>query len=438
MNNRALSTAHQNLRTLCLIRLIPLGGLGLASLYFFLSGHMALPWTPIVLLLGLFVLQIAFSWWRSGQPRPIGDGEFFAQLVADVLLFGALLYFTGGASNPFVSYFLVPITIAAITLPRRFTLITGVLCLAAYSALLFWFVEVPDLAPIQAHHHGAPGELNMHIIGMWVNFAASALLIIWFVTRMAEAIRVRDEALVRQQAAATQQRLEDEQLLAVATLAASAAHDLGTPLNTVRLIVDDLRGAAVKGHDHQGDDRDLRIISDQVHRCQETLRKLADTARAYSRQELVATTADRFLTDLVERWLLMRPDVQVAVTRDGDGGGLPVKLHPSLVASIHNILNNAADASPQRVDIHVQLDPACARMIIRDHGPGIDPARLAGNSLGHSEKEDGLGLGLFLSRAILARHGASLAIEALNDGGTRAIIELPLTREAADHHGTGE
>src|SRR5690606_20612185 len=115
------------------------------------------------------------------------------------------------------------------------------------SALLFWFVEVPALAPIQAHHHSEAGELNMHIIGMWLNFFASTLLIIWFVTRMAEAVRVRDEALVRQQAAATEQRLQDEQLLAVATLAASAAHDLGTPLNTVKLIVDDWRASTDKG-----------------------------------------------------------------------------------------------------------------------------------------------------------------------------------------------
>lgn len=434
MNALAHSTAHQNLRTLCLIRLIPLGGLSLASLYLYLAGKMPLSWAPIVVLLILFVAQIAFSWWRSGRSAPISDRYFFAQLVADVALFGLLLYFTGGASNPFVSYFLVPITIAAITLPRRYTVLTGALSLAAYTALLFWFVEVPDLAPIQAHHHSEAGELNMHIIGMWLNFFASALLIIWFVTRMAEAVRVRDEALIRQQAAATQQRLQDEQLLAVATLAASAAHDLGTPLNTVKLIVDDWR-LSDKGKDNVPGAEEQDIIASQIHRCQQTLKKLADTARAFSQQQAQATTARQYFDDLLDRWLLMRPDAKVTLSTEDNSAGQTLCLHPSLAASIHNLLNNAADASPQRVDIHLAIEPDRAHLTIRDHGTGIDPARLQGsNSLGESGKTDGLGLGLFLSRAILARHGATLELTAHSEGGTVASIELPLNPGASAQH----
>jgi two-component system, sensor histidine kinase RegB len=431
MRSPEQSTAHQNLQTLCLIRLIPLGGLSLASLYLFLFGQITLPWAPVALLLSLFAILIGFSWWRSGKENAISDREFFAQLIADVILFGLLLYFTGGASNPFVSYFLVPITIAAITLPRHFTLMTGALCLAAYSALLFWFVKVPDLAPIQAHHHSVSAELNMHIIGMWANFFASALLIIWFVTRMAEAVRVRDEALMRQRALATEQHLQDEQLLAVATLAASAAHDLGTPLNTIKLIVDDWRDAAGTEAGNVARDGELEVLSTQVDRCQYTMRKLTDTARAFSRQDVLATTARQYFDDLIDRWMLMRPDVKAYFASDDACAERSVHFHPSLAASIHNILNNAGDASPQRVDIRMDTGTDRVRLTIRDHGEGIAPARLAANNLGDSGKATGLGLGLFLSRSILARHGATLEMAAHPQGGTVAVIELPLAQALA-------
>ncbi|MFA5494411.1 MAG: ATP-binding protein [Porticoccaceae bacterium] len=422
------TAAHQNLRTLCLIRLIPFSGQALAIGYLYLSGAMVLPWGRLSLLLAVFAAVIALSWWRALNPRPIHDREFFAQLVVDVTLLSLLLYHTGGATNPFVSYYLVPITIAAITLPRPLTILISLSCLLAYSALMFWHVTVPDLAPA-GHGHGGDvaTSLNVHVIGMWVNFTASALLIIWFVTRMAETVRIGQQALLRQQAAATERQLEDEQLLAVATLAASAAHDLGTPLNTVRLIVDDWR-RDTRPPDTADHRADLDTIAAQVERCQHSLKKLGDTARVFSRQEAFETTARQYFTDLVDRWLLMRPDVRARCRITGDDT-IAVHFHPSLSASIHNILNNAGDASPAKVEIDIHWNAESATLAIRDHGPGIDPLRLSAvNALAGSDKSDGLGLGLFLSRSIFARHGAAISLTPQAEGGTLATIHLPLTR----------
>lgn len=427
------TAAHQNLRTLCMIRLIPFSGQTLAVGYFYLSGELVLPWGRLSLLLAVFAAVIALSWWRALSPRPIDDREFFTQLVIDVSLLSLLLYHTGGATNPFVSYYLVPIIIAAITLPRPLTILISLSCLLAYTALMFWHVTVPDLAPAgPGPGHGSHGgdlasALNIHVIGMWVNFAASALLIIWFVTRMAETIKIGQQALLRQQAAATERQLEDEQLLAVATLAASAAHDLGTPLNTVRLIVDDWRRDTrpAAATDHR---EDLDTIATQVERCQNTLKKLGDTARAFSHQEGFRTTARHYFTELVDRWLLMRPDASARCRIVGDDT-VAVHFHPSLSASIHNILNNAADASPASVEIDIHWNTVSATLAIRDHGSGIDPQRLsAANMLADSDKTDGLGLGLFLSRSILARHGATISLAPQAEGGTLATIHLPLTR----------
>lgn len=423
-----VSAAHQNLSTLCLIRLIPFGGQLLSAGYLYQFTDIELPWMALALLLLLFAAVIVTTWWRSHRPSPISDREFFAHLLVDVVIFSLLLYTVGGATNPFVSYYLVPVIIAAITLPRALTLLTGLLCLAAYTGLLFWHVQVPDLAPIQAEGHTMhPADtLNIHIIGMWLNFAVSAVLIIWFVTRMAETVQAREQTLIQQKAAEKERQLEDEQLLAVATLAASATHDLGTPLNTVRLIADDWRRVATTAVNREYQE-DMKTIASQVERCQETLKNLTQTARNLSTQQWIQTTARPYFTELVDRWLLMRPDVVAHCDIDNGVDDEPVRFHPSLSASIHNILNNAADASPGSVAISIRWDSRQAVIEIRDQGAGIDLQRLASRGgMQVSEKPDGLGLGLFLSRAILSRHGGEMDIQPQPLGGTLATIRLPL------------
>jgi len=424
----AVSAAHQNLRTLCLIRLIPFGGQLLSAAYLYRFTDIDLPWVALAMLLVLFAAVIVTTWWRSNKPSPISEGEFFAHLIVDVLIFSLLLYHTGGATNPFVSYYLVPVIIAAITLPRSLTLVTGLLCLAAYSGLLFWHIPVPDLEPVSADGHlmHQADTLNIHVVGMWLNFAVSAVLIIVFVTRMAESVRAREQALIQQKAAEKERQLEDEQLLAVATLAASATHDLGTPLNTVRLIADDWWQMAVTETNREYLE-DMQTIASQVERCQQTLKKLTETARNLSTQQWTQSSARHYFTELVDRWLLMRPDVVADVDIDSAADDRPVRFHPSLSASIHNILNNAADASPSSVTISIHWDASQAVIEVRDQGAGIAPEHLASRSgMQLSDKPAGLGLGLFLSRAILSRHGGSIDIEPQPSGGTLAIIRLPL------------
>ena len=122
----------------------------------------------------------------------------------------------------------------------------------------------------------------------------------------------------------------------------------------------------------------------------------------------------------------MRPDVNARI-EIAEIADVAVDFHPSLAASIHNILNNAADASPDEVEIGIGWDPHRATVTIRDHGPGIDPARASGDRGPQaSDKRDGLGLGLFLSRSILARHGATIDLGTHPEGGTLAVIHLPL------------
>lgn len=417
------SAAHQNLRTLCLIRTIPVIGLYVGVRYLVGQQGAELSWNFIYTLLFAFTLVILGSWWRSYRPAAIGQFEIFAHLLVDITLYSLLMFNLGGASNPFISYFLVPIAIAAITLSSLLTWVVGVLCLGAYSLLMFWHIPLPSLAPahnLSGAHGGGP---NLHILGMWINFVVSGALIAYFVNRMATTLNKQEKSLSQQR----QRQLEDDQLLAVATVAASAAHDLGTPLNTMRLIIDDWPSFETKNTiDHFSED--LGILRRQIDRCQKILQKLAQTARTFSTQKGNAIAAKSYFSELIERWLLMRPDVQAIWTIDDSAPKIEIQLHPALAASIHNLLNNAADASPHRVEIHITWDELQAQIFIRDHGEGISVQSIPHHPL-QSDKPSGMGLGLFLSRSILSRHGGDILLEKHPEGGTQAIIFLPFHRD---------
>ena len=162
---------------------------------------------------------------RLRQNWLVTKAEYFSQLLLDVAVLTVLLYFSGGSTNPFISYYLVILTVCAATLPWSYTWCMAGVTFAAYSSLLFYYQ--PLMLPghdMAAMSHGR--FFNLHVLGMWLTFLISALLITYFVVKMAQAIRQQEEDLAAQR----ETTLHDEQLLAVATLAAGTAHELGTPL----------------------------------------------------------------------------------------------------------------------------------------------------------------------------------------------------------------
>lgn len=402
------SAAHKNLRILCLIRLIPLTGLLAGGYWLSRSGDFGIHGDFLLALLVGFSLVIATTWVRSYRPTPISRGEFFIHLLVDILVFSLLMFNAGGASNPFVSYYLVPVAIAAITLPALLTWTVGLLCVGAYSLLVFWHMPLPALAP----------TAELHEAGMWLNFLVSAVLIAFFVNRMATTLRTQEEELNRERA----RQLEDDQLLAVATLAASAAHELGTPLNTLNVIADDW----VDNPDLPEPLReDATLMGNQIRRCRETLQRLAKTGRDFSTRQPVAKPARDYFLELTQRWQLMRPDIRADIQIDPALADANLRFHPALSASIQSLLDNAADASPRWVAVRIERHGEKIHLQIRDRGEGLDPDQLAAGPV-DSGKPGGLGLGLYLARSILARHGGAIRFENEPGGGTRTLVDLPL------------
>ena len=412
-------TALQNLQGLSLIRGLALVGQALALAYFSLIKPIDLPVVAISLVLSIYGAITAATWVRSKKPVPIVDNEFFIHLLVDIMFFSALLYLSGGASNPFISYYLIPISIAAITLPRRLTVATALAALLCYSWLLNNHITVQALAPVADAHGSHSSAGNLHILGMWANFVISAVIITYVISRMAQTLRLQQQRIAEQR----EHQLRDEQLLAIGTLAAGTAHELGTPLNTMKIISDELVASQSQPN------AELSLLQSQIELCKTTLRRLLTTAEQSQSSQLQPQLLTHYFSSLIERWQLMRPSLKASIQMAEHYQS--ASFHPTIEQSILNLLNNAADVSPEKVEVDIDWDDKQAQISIRDYGAGLQAEDI--DHLGQAfvtNKRDGLGLGLFLSQATLTRFGGKVSLQNAPSGGTLTQIVLPLNNPA--------
>lgn len=409
------ASATSNLRTLCLLRSLVLAvQIGAVVIAGQVLGWM-LPFSTLSTLFIAIGAFTALGWLRSFAPWPVSQTELFANLCVDVIGFSAVMYFSGGASNPFISYLLVPLSISATALALHYTWALTALSAGAYSLLLFFYVPLAAMMP--HHNHGG---LSPHILGMWANFVVSAVLITLFVFKMAQALRQREAELARSR----ERSLQDEQLLAVATLAAGTAHELGTPLSTIKVIGEDLDDMITQGTPPGELAREVDALNSQIQQCQAILQKLVRTAREFSNLEDERLSLGEFTFNLLERWQLLRPGFAVQLTMAASLKPLPLRLDATVSQALLNLINNAADASPNDIDLRVEQTREELVFTIADRGSG----RPATISEVPSSKKDGLGLGLKLSHATAARYGGSLRWLPREGGGSDISLHLPLDR----------
>ncbi|HEY3698775.1 MAG TPA: ATP-binding protein [Spongiibacteraceae bacterium] len=413
-----LTAAKANLQRLALVRLLLIGGQLAAIVYAFWWLHAELDYRWLLGVAGIIFVAAVFTFWRLGRGWPVTDVEFFAQLLFDVGSLSALLYASGGATNPFVSYYLVPLSIAATVLPWRYTAALAVICVGAYSALLFFFEPLPLFSPMAEHQHHQSGAINPHIFGMWCNFALSAALITYVVVLMANALREQQRELNLRR----EQALHSEQLLAIATLAAGTAHELGTPLATMTVLLDEM---------HSEDQQlraDIQMLQRQVQSCRATLKKLVNTAQTHQQRQLAVQRADEFLRALLERWQIVRPSARYEWQCVAQHAPL-LHTDEALQQAIINLLDNGADTHSGPLLLQLDWDDRSVTLHIRDRGPGV-PLAIA-EQLGRpfvTSKGNGFGLGLFLSHATIERCGGEIRLYNHAEGGTEAVLRLPLAR----------
>lgn len=407
---------HEALGRLVWMRAIALSfeAFGVAVATWWLEVH--LPVEPALIVMALLAAFNLWTWRRMQRPEPMGDAGLFFQLFIDILALSALLYLTGGATNPFVSLYLPALAVAAAILPWRFALVLAFFSLLAYSAMMSHYV------PLHVMDHDM--AMNYHLVGMWINFALSAALITWFVGRRSRTLRERDAQL----ASAREQHLKSEQMIALGTQAASAAHEMGTPLSTIALIAGDLKHDFAQRAELADFREDISTIETQIALCKASLDRMGATADSGAAASDVAVPVGDWLAKLVEQWRLRSPATTLKLAAPASAARM--RNERDLGQILFILLDNAAYAASQSdapLAVALSIHAGTAIIRIEDHGPGISPELL--KRLGSEQVRStsgGQGLGLMLAFASARQHGAHIHLSSHPGAGTTATVTIPL------------
>jgi two-component system, sensor histidine kinase RegB len=411
-----LAPTRENLQRLVLLRYVTVAIVAVAVAVANRLFGMQWDASAVALGLGFLVLVNLGTRFRLRRGAPVSNQEFFGHLLLDVLVLTLLLKWSGGSENPLVSLYLLPLVIAAAVLPGSYAWIMAGLTVACYTGLM-WLREEYAVQ----HHHEA-NAFDFHLTGMWLTFALSAALIAFFVGRMGHSLRERDRSL----AAAREESLRNERIVAIGTMAAGAAHELGTPLATMKLLADDLAESLAQD---AGAHEDVEEIRRQIANCKRIITDLLASAGHTRGEGGSPQRADRFLHELVSKWQMMRPAVNFDYHWHESGPAPAILAEQTLGQAVINLLNNAADASPE----HIEVEGRCLgeEMVIeiRDQGPGLTREVLerAGEPFFTTKGPGkGTGLGLFLANATIERFGGTVRLFNREDRGACTEVRIPL------------
>tara|TARA_R110002074_G_scaffold57232_1_gene140835 strand:- start:14012 stop:15286 length:1275 start_codon:yes stop_codon:yes gene_type:complete len=416
----ATSLADENLRRLLFMRALSVGGQVLAMLVAIYYLDMALPFAPLLITLMCLIIWSVFTLFFIKNPIRITDNFFFLQLIVDVIALTTVLFFTGGATNPFAWFLLVPHSVASTLLSQRYVWLMAVITSLSYTLIVFFYRPLVHLDhPMEM---GMGGHFSDHVVGMWIGFVLSTMLMAYFVAGMAESLRKRNELLLKMK----EQIFRDERLVALGTLATAAAHELGTPLGTMDVLAHELELELQQPANRSMSDK-LSIIQGQIKRCKKVLSSITETVAVdkYDAGQLLAV--DDYLASVIAQWRISHLDVNLTEIIKGLEPTPSIVANVALTHALINILDNAAQASPTFVSISLDWNDDSMIIEVEDHGDGMEEAKIANLGVDmRSSKMAGLGIGIYLSKATIERLGGEIKWENRKPNGLRVTMSAPL------------
>jgi two-component system sensor histidine kinase RegB len=358
-------------------------------------------------------------------------------LAFDVLQLAALLYLTGGITNPFALMFLAPVVIAAATLNLGNTLIMAFIAFASVSVIAIVHRPLP-------WPHGEMLSLpQLYQAGIWTALVIGIGFTSVYAWRIAS-----ESARMSAGLAATQLALSREHRLAsLGALATAAAHELGTPLGTIAVVARELERSLVAGGAADSPEvEDVRLLRDQAERCRAIIARLANPEEG-----LLGATArlplGAFLDDIASQHRGEDLEIRVSVTAPASETQKAVPQvwrAPELLHGLGNIIENAADFATALVDISASWDAAYLYVAVTDDGPGFAPeifealgepyitSRPGHRALAETEmnpqgldEHEGMGLGFFIAKVLLEQTGGMVKAVNAASGGAQVQIRWP-------------
>lgn len=388
----------------------------LALLVFLGAGlRMELPWLWLSAPLAIttvsnLILRRQFV--HSRNPQAL-LGQLF---VLDTVTLTIVLGLTGGPMNPFSLLYLVQIMLSAMILSKAWTWALGLLSTFSFG-LLFWFYRpVPAFSP----HHEETG-LNLHLAGMWIAFAIAAALITFFIGKVAQSVRDSER-----EALSLRDRLaKSERLASLVTLAAGAAHELGTPLGTIAVAAKELERMAAQS-DYAEILDDAKLIRSEVARCRLILERMSAEGAETPGEAPTPVALTDVLSDVQSRFDRY-PELRI-----GEPVPARVALLPrqATVQAVSALVKNALDANPHRnpVTLKAEIAGSNIRFVVEDMGAGMTPEvlkHIAEPFFTTKQPGSGMGLGTFLVRIFAEHLNGRLSFDSTLGKGSTATLELP-------------
>ncbi|MGR9088504.1 MAG: ATP-binding protein [Gammaproteobacteria bacterium] len=444
-------SARQNLKWLFILRNLLILSEAILIIVSIYGLNIHLPEQQLWLVVVAIISVNIYTSMRLQTEDPVSEMEIFSQLTMDVLAIAAFMYLTGGASNPIIWVFLLPLIITAIMLPQSYAWYMVVLTTSMYTVLIAYNIPLPSLEPhlpdpdllhpdmphykmlLDSQAMRDSDYYNLHMFGMWFGFVFSAGLVAFFVVELAKTLRVQERNL----AVARENALRDERVVALGTLAASAAHDMGTPLGTIAIIAHELEQ---EYPDHRFPDlhEKLHIVQQQLYRCKQALSVMSASAGEMRAESGRIMRVTDYLDDVLNQWRAHKPEIKLNfLVNPFIAEKAEIIAERTLTHALINILNNAADASTpdgSGIEFYADWDMSQITIKIRDFGPGFPPELIeyAGKQPVVSKKH-GLGVGLFLTYSTITRLGGNISFYNMDGGGACVEINLPLLMTVETH-----
>ncbi|UFX44961.1 sensor histidine kinase [Bradyrhizobium sp. 41S5] len=376
----------------------------------------ALPLLPMAaVIFGLVALNLVSLLWLRYR-ADINNRELLVALALDVAALTALLYLSGGATNPFTSLYLLQVTLGAVLLdaPSTWSLVALVCMNFAWLTSYYRPLELPQ---------GFAEAFNLYIAGTFIGLVLDAVLLVVFMTRINRNLRDRDLRL----AALRQHATEQDHIVRIGLLASGAAHELGTPLASLSVILGDWRRMPALASDPELS-QDLGEMEISVQRCKSIVTGILLSAGEARGEGSSPTTVAAFLTALVEEWRTTRPSATLYF-RNAFGTDLAIVSDVALKQAIFNVLDNAAEVSRDWIELMAERNADKLVLSVTDRGPGFSREMLAhvGKPYQSTKGSPGSGLGLFLVVNVVRKLGGVVTARNRPDIGAAVKLELPLS-----------
>ena len=410
------SAGHKNMLQLIQLRWIAVFGQLSTILIVMLGFGIHL---PLVKMLVVLVCLIAFniaSHLRWHERVYVTNGELVFALLIDVFSLTAQLYFGGGTSNPFAFLYLLQVILSAVLLEAWSTWII-VIFTSACLAGLSQFSEPLTLPPAE---NG--GLSHLYVGGLIICFMLNAALLVFFITRIGHNLRARDAQL----ADLRQRAVEEDHIVRMGLLASGAAHELGTPLATLSVILGDWR----RMPEFSNNAELLEEISEmetQLQRCKSIVSGILLSAGEARGESAVKTTINTFLNDLTREFISTRPIVSFGFDNQIEED-IPIVFDTALKQMVCNVLDNALEASPDWLRMEVRRENDALIFTVADSGHGFDPTILSriGEPYQSTKGRPGSGLGLFFVINVARKLGGHVTTSNRDEGGAVVQLILPL------------